>query len=79
MLSGDAFNDGIRYGAPYEFTLRGVLFKAGSRDRRSLDSMSDDDKRNTVIVEVKGGSLFDSRLPDLQRMKNDELIGYHAA
>ena len=32
ILSVSLFNDRIRYGAPYVFTLRGMLFKAGSRD-----------------------------------------------
>lgn len=77
ILSVAQFNDGIRYGAPYDFTLRGILYKGGSRDHHALDRMSDDDKRNTMIVELNDGSS-DKDIPYLQRMPNELLIGYYA-
>jgi hypothetical protein len=77
ILSVAQFNDGIRYGAPYDFTLRGMIYKGGSRNHHDLDRMSDDDKRNILIVELSHGSS-DKDIPYIQGMPNELLIGYFA-
>jgi len=39
----------IALGQPYTFTVAGMLLKWGGRDAASLQTMSTDDKRNTLI------------------------------
>ncbi|ACL58425.1 hypothetical protein [Methylobacterium nodulans] len=57
-----------------EMTLRGVLAAGKWRNEASLKTMSDEDCRNTLIVELAGHT---KRAPEdnPQRFNNDELIG----
>ncbi|MGB3509571.1 MAG: hypothetical protein WBA93_10055 [Microcoleaceae cyanobacterium] len=54
-------------------SLNSVLLEGGWRNQRDLATMSDDDKRNTLIVELDLGSA--ENIPYLQSLDNNELIG----
>jgi hypothetical protein len=59
-----------------EMTMGGVLLAGGWRSAEDLASMSHDDRRNTVIVELSGRTNIPPDRPRfLQQFNDDELIG----
>jgi hypothetical protein len=63
-----------------KMTLRGVLVAGKWRNETDLENMSDEDCRNTVIVELSGRSKLPQSNGHIihnyyQRFNNDELVG----
>ena len=61
----------IRGGSELQFPIRGVLLLGGFRTQRQLNTMSHDDMRNTLIVELTGRT----NQSDYQAFDNDTLAG----
>ena len=69
-------NPTIRYSAPYTFTTSGMLYKAGARTYGDLNNMSDEDERNTIIIELS--KLSSDSVSALQGRNTDTLIAQYA-
>ena len=78
LLDVDPGNEFVRFtlrgGALKRFPIRGVLLAGRFRTQRELNTMSHDDMRNTLIVELANRS----NQADFQRFDNDTLAGMGA-
>ncbi|GAB2829821.1 hypothetical protein [Lentzea nigeriaca] len=73
-VGGDFADVEVRAGSVISFPIRGVLLAGGFRTQHELDTMSHEDMRNTLIVELTARSNQN----DYQRYDNDTLAGMGA-